>query len=241
MDECPPKGLKDLQENFGASAQKEGHYIEVSMTCRERVEAALIVNEMVDLFLSLQENRAKEEIARKLSTLEMRRTAIQNEIRRAEQAMDDVRQRFGFFAIDEQNYTPLITRMIRLQEERDNCLLDIRQLQTKIEHRKKESENSSNKTGAKRQEELKNAEEMLVILKSKLDELKKMSEEAAVRKRDFDLARVQYEQRAAIRDERRKRLDEVKVLIEKLRMMHDDPDISKVRFVGYAPIPMEDD
>jgi uncharacterized protein involved in exopolysaccharide biosynthesis len=238
--ESSQKGLKDLQENFGAGAQKEGHYIEVSMTCRDSEEAALIVNEMVDLFLSLQENRAKEAIAEKISAIERRRTAIRSEMIMAEKAMDEVRTRFGIFDLDERAYTPLITRMIRLEEERDNCLLDIRQLQTKIEHRKKESENSSNKSGAKKQERLESAEEKLIVLKSNFDELKKMCEEAAERKKNFDLARNPYVQRAAIRDERRKRLDEVKLLIEKFRMMHDDPDISKVRFIGYASVPMED-
>ncbi|MHC4455794.1 MAG: hypothetical protein ACYS0I_01700, partial [Planctomycetota bacterium] len=88
MDESLLKALKDLKENFGAGAQKEGHYIEVSMTCRDSEEAALIVNEMVDLFFSLQENRAKEAIAEKISAIERRRTAIRSEMIMAEKAMD---------------------------------------------------------------------------------------------------------------------------------------------------------
>ena len=37
------------------------------------------------------------------------------------------------------------------------------------------------------------------------------------------------------------RLEEIKLLIEKLRIMHDDPERPKVRAVGLAPVPLEAD
>ena len=70
-------------------------------------------------------------------------------------------------------------------------------------------------------------------------ELEKLRQEIEAKKRDLDLARVQYEQRVTIRDERKEMLDEVKAQIEKLKIMHDDPETPKVQFVGYAPEPLE--
>ncbi len=43
-----------LDRNFGAFAQRDSDFIEISMTCRSDKESALIVNEMLDLFLASQ-------------------------------------------------------------------------------------------------------------------------------------------------------------------------------------------
>jgi len=53
------------------------------------------------------------------------------------------------------------------------------------------------------------------------------------------LARIQYKQRASTRDERKHRLDSIKSQIEKLRIIHNDPETPKVLFVGHAPVPLE--
>ena len=47
------------------------------------------------------------------------------------------------------------------------------------------------------------------------------------------------QQRVAIRDERKDMLDSVKSQIEKLKIMHDDPETPKVQSMGYAPEPLE--
>jgi capsular exopolysaccharide synthesis family protein len=70
-------------------------------------------------------------------------------------------------------------------------------------------------------------------------ELEKLREEVSAKKRDLDLARVQYDQRSKIRDERTTMLDSIKEQVEKLRIMHDDPTAPKVRLVGNAPVPLE--
>jgi hypothetical protein len=51
-----------------------------------------------------------------------------------------------------------------------------------------------------------------------------MREEAAAKKKDLDMARVQYKQRTTIRDERRRVLDSLKAEIEKLKILYDDPE-----------------
>ena len=89
-----------------------------------------------------------------------------------------------------------------------------------------------------RQANLKNAQSRLTVWTKRVEQLAKMREETAAKKRDLDLARVQYDRRLAIRDERKRVLDSVKQQLEKLKMMHDDPETPKVQFVGYAPVPL---
>jgi succinoglycan biosynthesis transport protein ExoP len=90
-----------------------------------------------------------------------------------------------------------------------------------------------------RQANLKNAQDRLIVLKDRLEELERLRLEAEAKKEDLDLARVQYEQRVAIREERKYTLDEIKAQIEKYRIMHDDPETPKVQSVGPAQKPLE--
>ncbi|GAI49673.1 unnamed protein product, partial [marine sediment metagenome] len=89
-----------------------------------------------------------------------------------------------------------------------------------------------------RQANLKNAQSRLTVWTKRLEQLTKMREETAAKKRDLDLARVQYNKRLSIRDERKHMLDSVKQQLEKLKIMHDDPETPKIQFVGYAPVPL---
>jgi capsular exopolysaccharide synthesis family protein len=90
-----------------------------------------------------------------------------------------------------------------------------------------------------RQANLQNARDVLIVLKSRLEELEVLRQEAATKKRELDFARIQYNKQVAVRDERRTMLNEIKVQLEKLKIMHDDPEMPKVMFVGYAPVPLE--
>ena len=66
------------------------------------------------------------------------------------------------------------------------------------------------------------------MLEGKLEALDRMVEEAKVRKRDLDLARVQYKRRARIRDERQRMLDSLKAQIEQWRMAYDEAERANV-------------
>jgi len=73
----------------------------------------------------------------------------------------------------------------------------------------------------------------------RLEEMENRRQEAEKEKEDFDRARALYEERVKIRDERQNMLDSIKELIEKQRMLLEDPETPKVQFVGRAPVPME--
>ncbi len=58
----------------------------------------------------------------------------------------------------------------------------------------------------------------MVGLQGKRDGLEQLRGEAEARKRNFDQARIQYKQRAVIRDERRQALNELRSQIDKYRI-----------------------
>jgi len=90
-----------------------------------------------------------------------------------------------------------------------------------------------------RQSNLRNAQDQLTIFEGRREELEKMREQALSQKKELDMARAQYQERVAIRDERRMMLDSIKEQIEKLKIIHDDPETPKLQFVGLAPEPLE--
>ena len=90
-----------------------------------------------------------------------------------------------------------------------------------------------------RQSNLRNAEDQLIVLQGRYDELERLRLEAKSKKEDLDNARVQYEQRLAVREERKEMLDEIKATIESYKIIYDDPETPKVQMVGLAQKPLE--
>jgi len=295
------RAVKDLKKHLGAFAQRDGDSISVSMTCGSKKESALIVNEMVSLFLNIQGGKKKEEVAAKLAGLEAQRLRVDQNLKQAEDALDDVRQRYGFTDLEEHAFQPVIERKLADLENQENELkMNISQtaegitrlqaqatgpVKVQTEHEierdpvmtmlaqqlalresalasalAKFGENhrvvkqirefitaiKEERTIRKaaiaeqtRQANLRNAQDMLITMQKRLEELETMRNEAIAQKKELDLARAQYNKRVAIRDERRKMLDSIKEQIAKLKIIHDDPETPKVQFVANAPEPLE--
>ncbi len=301
------EAFKDLKKNFGAYAHRDAEFVVLSMTCGDAEEAALIVNEMVDLFLYSQRDIKRGEVAAKLTELENRRDFVQGELRAAEDALASVRTRFEITDLERPlgRYSRHTTeiKLDNLELGRNDLKLVIKQAQAQIENFEKlatvpineiseqieiqieidpvmvvlaqqlvfaESELAGRLTKfgenhrvvrqtheliseikqkrqirkAKiaeqvRQANLKNAQHRLIELQQRYEELERLRREAEAQKEELDQARVQYEQRAAIRDERKEMLVELKAQIESYRIIEKDPETSKVQFAGYAPVPLE--
>jgi succinoglycan biosynthesis transport protein ExoP len=90
-----------------------------------------------------------------------------------------------------------------------------------------------------RQAALKNAQDQLTVLLSRSKELGRLREEAQKEKAELDNARILYDQRLAIRDERKETLDEIKALRESYLIIANDPETPKVQRVGDALAPLE--
>ncbi len=165
-------------------------------------------------------NTKKKKILEKLVVLDEYRNRFQRDLDAIERALGEVRDRWGISDLEGNSYShPIIERFNRLQKELDDCALEISQVKARVENLKKEAQTEQEK------KHLKDTENLLVELQAKFDTLEKMRTEAEKRKNELDLARIQYKQRAAIRDERLQRLNETKAQIEKLRMMYENPEV----------------
>ncbi|MBN2136333.1 MAG: polysaccharide biosynthesis tyrosine autokinase [Sedimentisphaerales bacterium] len=90
-----------------------------------------------------------------------------------------------------------------------------------------------------RKSNLASAKDRLTVYRERSDELERLRQEAETKKKELDTARTQYRQREQIRDERREMLNEIKGSLEKLRIIHSDPETPKVREGGIALRPLE--
>ncbi len=298
------KRIKDLDNYLGAYAHRDAGYIEVSMSCRKPDEAALIVNEMVDLFVSSQGGTKRAEIADKLTRLDDQRSRVQRELDAAERGLGEVRTAWGITDLarpagygyrqtielelddlsiqenglallvkqlqaDIKNLEELATGPITVQVENiiendpvlillaqrialleaelasrltkfgenHRIVLQWQELINEVKERRRiRREEIAEQT---RQANFENAQDQLVVMQERLAEMEKLRVETAAKKRDLDMARVQFEQRLKIRDERIVMLDSIKEQIEKLKIVHDDPSTTKVQRVGLAPVPLE--
>jgi len=117
---------------------------------------------------------------------------------------------------------------------------DVRRLRDSMEKTRQERERRKAELAElTRRANLENAQDTLIVLRERYEQLETSRQEAEAEKKQLDLARVQYDKAVKIRDERLARLDEIKAQIEKLRIMHDDPETPKVLSVGDAPRPLE--
>lgn len=132
------KAFSDLRKKFGAGAQRDGEFIILSMTCRDRIEAALIVNEMVDLFLASQGATKKEEIAGKLAGLIDQQNSVQRDLDLAEAALADVRATSGLTDLERpvsrQFRHTIELRLDDLELEQNTMTLTIKQVEADIKN-----------------------------------------------------------------------------------------------------------
>jgi len=298
-----PRRVRYLEKYLGAFAHRDADYVEVSMTCGDPQEAADIVNEMVTMFVSTRSATKQKEVSDELSVLQTRENRIQEELRQAETAMEDVRKAWGITDIDRSlpNYTKhtISLKLDQLELQKSDLELIIKQLEADIQvfdqlakgpinvqieniietdpvmvslaqqlaftdarlasvlskfgenHREVrqlqelkdelalEREMRAAEIGEQtRQANLANGKDRLIIFKERYAELEKLRQETMAKQRDLDTARIQYEQRVKIRDERIEMLGEIKQSIEKMRIVHDDPETPKVRGFGDALKPL---
>jgi hypothetical protein len=215
-----PEVLADLEKNLQAKPLDDTDFIVVSMSCAEPQDAADIVNEAVDLFVSKQRDRRVSDVRNKLVELEKRRNSLEQELVLAEKALDDVRVSTGFIDLEERNYPyPQEVRLNRLLEKKDELLIRLAGVDG-IGNIDESFKNSIN---------------------ADLEQVEKMLAEVTAEKKRLDLARVQYQQRSRIRNHIVFQLDGVKSLIEKYRILAEDPDTPKVRATGRAVAPRSPD
>jgi len=299
-----PKQVKYLVKHLGAVAHRDADYVEVTMTCRDAKEAADIVNEMVTMFIGSEGDKKQAEVAGELAELNTRQSRVQEDLRVAEKALDDVRTAWQLYDLEAptgnwRKHT-ITLKLDQLELEKSDLELAIKQLEANIEvfsdlaqgpisvqiqniietdpvmlalkqqlnfteatlaglltrfgenHREVRQiqewkdeiqmrwDIRSGEIGEQtRQANLANARDRLTVFRQRYIELERLRQEAAAKKKDLDMARVQYAQREKIRDERILMLDEIKMSIEKMTMVYGDPKTPKVRRLSDAIQPIE--
>jgi len=298
------KAFRYLDRHFRAYAHRDSEFVEISMTCRSDRESALIVNEMLELFLAQQGSTERAEVSVRMQRLEDQRSRVKRDLDAANRALEEVRTASGITDLDlptgryfqhtitlrlnslelqknelqlgirqlqadlknlERLATGPLTKQIEYVIERDPVMItlaqqlafqeaslsgrlakfgenhrEVRRTREQIEKIKNERELRKTEIAEQtRRANLENAQDGLVVLQERLEQLEEMRQEAEAKKKDLDLARVQYEERIKIRDERIAMLDSIKEQIEKLKIIHDDPETPKVLAVGLAPPPLE--
>lgn len=132
------KAFEDLKKHFGVSALRDAEFVALSMTCGDKRESALIVNEMVDMFLANYKGTKVSEVRSRLTELQNRRVFVENELTAAERSLEEVRSIFGFTDLEERNFEDTITlRVNALDEEEQQLRLNVSQLQANIENLEK--------------------------------------------------------------------------------------------------------
>ena len=123
---CIARGYKDLKKHFGVLPQRDSDFLVISMTCGDGKEAALIVNEMVRLFLKSQGSKKETEVAEKLVALEDRRDMVQGELTLIEDTLNNIREQFNLTDIEERNFQHTITlRLANLESEENKIALEM--------------------------------------------------------------------------------------------------------------------
>jgi len=137
------EGYEELGDNLGVYAQRDGSFVVVSMTCGSSKESAIIVNELVSLFIDSQGQTKVREAQNTLKMLEGQRKTIENEIAYAEQQLDTVRQYSpgGFADFEGRQWRDTATlRLDNLEVQQDTLVLNISQLQEIIKSLQRQAE-----------------------------------------------------------------------------------------------------
>jgi len=129
-DEAMVKAVGDLMYALKAVPSKDNEFVVVSMTCGDAEEAALIVNEMMDLFVASQTTGTQGDVADRLRELRQQEDRLTREWRDTIAAMNRIRSETGFAELKDQNFMDTITRTLaNLEGQQDRLELDIKRAQ----------------------------------------------------------------------------------------------------------------
>jgi len=137
MNRCLRKAFEDLSDNFRANPDRDREFVALSMTCGDRVESALIVNEMMGLFLASQGRSEQSEIEGELKNLEAQMTQVQNDLLQAEASLKEVRETTGLTDLEagiEGRYVQhtITQKLNNLEIQHDDLMLEMSQIQAAI-------------------------------------------------------------------------------------------------------------
>ena len=137
------KRLENLDKNLAASAQKDMDYILVSMICGSASDAALITNEMVKLFLGIEDQQSKGDIREQLAKRNGQLEDLQEDLRVAEETLDGIRKGTEFANLEATSFRSYIDdKLEQVENRRNEIASQVSKLETMAEIIRKRSQGS---------------------------------------------------------------------------------------------------
>jgi succinoglycan biosynthesis transport protein ExoP len=133
-----------LRKNLGAYPDRDTNYVRVTMTCASPKEAALIVNEIVDIFVARLTTAAQEGVGGRLSELQKQFGQIDSDLSAAEKAIEGIRQTaadaglIGATSVDSQFTNAISQKLSNLELQQNDLVRKIAQLQTNVQSYQRE-------------------------------------------------------------------------------------------------------
>ncbi len=127
------KALQNLKKNLRATPERDSNLLTVSVTCHDKDEAALIANEVVDLFVRGRGEEEAGDIREKIRIFREQLSSVRNELSSIQNNLDALRLRSGFTDLETYSYMDVITqRVAALELENSGLILDITNTKTAI-------------------------------------------------------------------------------------------------------------
>jgi len=128
------KVIKDLDKNLVVVADRNSNYILISMTCGNAEEAALIVNQMIDLFVKSQQSSMETDVSGKLRDLSQQENELRSKLQSISSSLTDIRHSSGLTQLEGgDNFANTITQKLgNLELEKIKFEADIEQIRTSV-------------------------------------------------------------------------------------------------------------
>ncbi len=130
------KIMDDLEDDLVASADRNSNFIVVSMTCGSAEESALIVNQMVDLFVKSQQTNVEADVSAKLSELTAQENSLRGKLQNLNNTLADIRRSTGITQLEtgnDESFRHTITQKLgNLEVEKITIEADIEEVRTTI-------------------------------------------------------------------------------------------------------------
>jgi len=125
--------LNDLERNFRAVPERNSDFVKVSMSCRNKEESALIVNEIVDVFVKSQGDVEGADVRSRRQALFDQQTSLNQDLATYQAGLNSIRSTTGFTDLDKHTYMDTFTqRLADLQLSYNDLILDVTNTQAAI-------------------------------------------------------------------------------------------------------------
>jgi len=220
------KAAKELRQRCAVDASKDSGLLEVVVACDDPNDSLVIADELVGVYVEMREADERARLQMRIKALEGRREQILKDIRATEAEIEGVFKRWGHADLGEREYVhPVEARLMRIEEKRDDVLLQVLEQDVVVTRPDSRSRSGAVSRPGSR------------TLQLRLLAAEKIYRDAVKCKDELDRARMAYGRSAAVRARKERALEEVELLLDKLHMMCESPDVSRLRPVGRACFP----